>query len=168
MPTEIKDDNHIPEILKELSELSSKSVDVGWFGEMAIIAGVQEYGARIQVTDAMRGMFAAMGFPLKESTKYIEIPERAPLRTTAEKLSALDHLADVLEAELFELLNGRKSASQVLAMMGEVMVGEVRDTVANGLKPENHPMTILMKGSAKPLIASGDLLRELGWEEVND
>lgn len=54
-----------------------------WWGRVyiegddpSLVARVQDQGAIIQVTDAMRGFLAAHGIFLKQSTLFIEIPAR--------------------------------------------------------------------------------------------
>lgn len=45
-------------------------------GTPAALAVKHEFGARYRVTSAKRRMMAAMGMPLKRSTKYVTIPAR--------------------------------------------------------------------------------------------
>lgn len=79
----VTDNNRIPEVLADLSRAKSKKAKVGYIqnSQMAMIAGVHEFGARIQVTDKMRRYLASQGLHLKKSTTHIVIPERSFLRT---------------------------------------------------------------------------------------
>jgi hypothetical protein len=73
---------------------------------LAEIANIHEYGAHVPVTNAMRGFFAANGFPLKASTRFLRIPERPFLRPAADRLESYgeDKLEELMETilETFE------------------------------------------------------------------
>jgi hypothetical protein len=71
--------------------------------DLGMVAGVQEHGAHIPVSDAARKFFAAKGFPLKADTKYIRIPPRPWLAPAAEELE--EHIEKALKPwaeEIFE------------------------------------------------------------------
>ena len=56
------------------------------------VASALENGASIEVTPAIRGYFAAMGFPLKATTQVLTIPARPFLEPTFDA-----HLMDLVE-----------------------------------------------------------------------
>ena len=74
--------------------------------DLELIARVQEGGANIRVTEAMRAWFAAQGFPLKRTTQSIVIPPRPLFGLVADE--STEHLEEVVERELDRLT--KKSA----------------------------------------------------------
>ena len=62
--------------------------------DLSMVGAVQEGGAHIPISDAMRGFFAARGFPLRADTKFVRIPPRPWLSPAASELEA--HLEDEL------------------------------------------------------------------------
>lgn len=73
--------NKLPEVSKTLETLGGRKVTIGALkGENSWLAGIHEYGCNIPVTPKMRAFLHAQGFHLKDSTKYIRIPERSFLR----------------------------------------------------------------------------------------
>lgn len=165
MSIEIKDENRIPSVVRELKSVKGRNVLIGWWGEIAGIAAVHEFGARVPVSQKMRNFFAALGFPLKASTKHFVIPERAPLRETADSKDAADALESVMEHSLYGVMTGTRTADQHVAAVGETMAAQVKNRITDGLDPDNHPVTMLLKGSGKPLVNHGHLVREATWKE---
>jgi len=71
--------------------------------DLGMVAGIQEHGAHVPVSDASRKFFAARGFPLKADTKFIRIPPRPWLAPAAEELE--EHIEKALKPwaeEIFE------------------------------------------------------------------
>lgn len=169
MSSGIRDENNLPDIIEEIRRIENGSVHAGWIegqtsDEILTRAGVHEYGARIPVSDQMRKFFAAMGFPLSERTTHVEIPERAPIRTTTEDPFTQKLIESEWERVIWEVLSGDLTANQALSQIGETGVAEIKRHITDGLEPENHPLTVLLKGSAKPLVDSGQMLNALTYE----
>lgn len=147
---------------RDLGRLESKTITVGVLGrsgsEMQKLATIHELGARITVTDKVRNFFKAVGFPLKASTTQIIIPERAPLRRTADSAAVQSMLVREFEDGIDAYLGGQSTIDMILEAVGAALAAAVKDQIADGLEPENHPMTILLKGSAKPLVNTGRLI----------
>jgi hypothetical protein len=57
-------------------------VKVGIFGESALVACVQEFGATIKVTSKMRAFLRRFGIYLRKDKEVIKIPPRSFLRST--------------------------------------------------------------------------------------
>lgn len=162
MKIKIKDKNNTKKMLKQIRELNSKTATVGYHdknNKMAMIAGVQEFGARIKVTDKMRDYLAATGLPLKESTKEIVIPERSFLRTGA-ALAEKD-IQKLAEKYFVDALTGGMTAEKFLQLLGEELKKIIQDNAEDINKPENHPYTVEIKGDSDELKDSGKLLKSI-------
>ncbi|WP_341320829.1 hypothetical protein NSQ62_14420 [Solibacillus sp. FSL H8-0523] len=154
----IRDNNRIPEIIADLRKLNSKKAKVGYAAgsEQEMIAAVHEYGARIRVTDKMRGYLASQGMHLKAETSHIVIPERSFLRTGSEKAVAdVQRKADEL---IGDVIAGNVSPDLFFEMLGLEMRGKIQEFAIDLNDPRNHPFTVERKGSNNPLVDSGGLI----------
>ncbi|NIR31645.1 MAG: hypothetical protein GWN84_20505 [Gammaproteobacteria bacterium] len=82
-------------------------------------------------------------------------PERSFLRATldAERRKYIQLLKGVGDAAVA----GKTSLEQGARLVGEIAVGDVKQTIADGVPPPNAPSTIERKGSSTPLIDTGQL-----------
>lgn len=83
------------------------------------------------------------------------IPARSFLYATIEK-----HKAEIQKrATAFGrgVLMDLFTVEKALELLGEYVVGLIRQRIADGIAPPNAPSTIKRKGSSKPLIDSGGL-----------
>jgi hypothetical protein len=82
-------------------------------------------------------------------------PERSFIRATIDKYqSAIQKRAIALGRGV---LLDAFSVEQALELLGEYVVGLIRQRIADGIAPRNKPSTIKRKGSSKPLIDTGGL-----------
>jgi hypothetical protein len=83
------------------------------------------------------------------------IPQRSFLRATidehAEEIRALQ------QTLLGQVVGGRLSVEQALARLGAFVVGLIQARIAAGIAPPNAPETVARKGSATPLVDTGQL-----------
>src|SRR5690625_1789886 len=83
--TVIRDDNNIPDLIKQLESLQSNKIQIGITApsgdEIYMVAWVHEFGINIPVTDRMRVWFLGQGMPLTKGTTHIRIPERSYFRS---------------------------------------------------------------------------------------
>ena len=161
----IQDDNRLPEVLRELRQLSSRRIEAGLFADKVsektlIAARVNEFGARIRKTPRMRRFLAAMARkygirldPAKGNKDYVVIPPRPFIRSAADR--GRNHIMQVAERMLGRVLDGQSPARDALAAVGLTMERLVKDQINRVNAPPLHPLTRAMKGSDKPLIASG-------------
>lgn len=160
----IRDNNRIPEIIADLRKLNNKKVKVGYTAgsEQEMIAAVHEYGARIRVTDKMRGYLASQGMHLKAETSHIVIPERSFLRTGADRAIAdIQRKADQL---MGEVITGNISPDLFFEMLGLELKGNIQEFAIDLNNPVNHPFTVGRKGSSNPLVDSGGLINAMEVE----
>ena len=131
------------------------------------IAEIQEYGARIPVTDKMRRWFAAQGFPLKKTTTEIVIPPRPFIRQTADRNKK--KWMWLLREKLVKALDGKLTFEQALNQLGLRIEGDLKETISTFSEPANAPMTIAMKGKDTPLRNTGIMLDTIDYEvETNE
>lgn len=154
--------NQIPKMQQAVAELNGKNVQVGVFGEQAWLAGIHEYGCKIEVTDKMRAYLHSQGLHLRNSTKFITIPERAFLRNGYDE--GKQAVVEDAEALLSEVLVGNFSSDFFLNQIGQWMVSHIRDYATALDAPENHPFTIARKGSSNPLVDTGDMIEAISYE----
>lgn len=160
----VKDTNNIPQLSDRLKEVSAKKGKVGYpaGSTQEMIAKVHEFGARIRVTDKMRGYLAVHGLHLKASTTHIVIPERSFLRTGADLAQKeIDAQAKTLIKSLFD---GSLSAEAFIEKLALILKGKIQEHAIDLSNPANHPFTVEMKGSSNPLVDSGDLIGSMEVE----
>jgi len=163
----IKDIDNTEKILKELKKFDRREIRAGFFGdkdaELPMIAAVQEYGAKIPVSDEMRKFFAANGYPLRAETQFFIIPERAFLRKTVDDDGAM---TEVFEFGI-ENYNKTGSLESMVNAMGSKFVAKIQDSIASNIQPPNHPLTTELKGGKeKTLIDTGRLRQGVTYEVV--
>lgn len=139
--------------------------------DLAGLAMVQEFGARIKVTDKMRGYFAyAFGINLKKSTTEIVIPARSwlqkPIERSADLRKKIRQKAELTKEEIslaeeFISEYGEsgilKELAYAVATSSLEIIDEAFESSGFGEWQPNSPLTIREKGSAKPLIDEGRL-----------
>ena len=154
----IRDNNRIPEVIADLRKMNQKKAKVGYQAgsELEMIATVHEFGARIKVTDKMRGYLASQGLHLRAETTHIVIPERSFLRTGADKhekevqAKANELIADVIA--------GHISTETFFEMLALELRGKIQEHARDLDDPVNHPFTVERKGSSNPLVDNGGLI----------
>lgn len=153
--------NEFPEMQANLNGMSGKKVQVGCKGENAWLAGIHEYGCKIEVTPKMRVWLHGHGLHLKKSTQYITIPERSFLRggfdSKHEKI--LDKAKDILPL----ILDGKIGADTFLNMVGLELEGAIKGYAVDLKSPANHPFTLERKGTSNPLVDSGNLVDSIHY-----
>lgn len=141
----------------EIGILGSESSDI------LIIAGVNEFGAQITVTDKMRGYLAANGLHLKASTTEINIPERSFIRRTADEKER--DIINFISRQYDRLFARQINAKQLLNALGEFCVGITKRTLIDVKNPPNHPFTLQRKAPrTNPLVNSGTLVNRISFE----
>lgn len=177
--------------LKKLVQEMSKnySVKVGLLAEnggsdevsenldIAGLGAVQEFGARIKVTDKMRGFLAyKLGIHLKKETKEIVIPARSWLQMPLERPDLKKKIVEKTqltksERELAELAIIEYGDYGILGELAYAVgtsaleeIQEAFDTEGFGEWIPNSPATIRAKGSDMPLIDEGKLRSKVNFK----
>lgn len=130
------------------------------------LAAVHEYGVTIKVTDAMRGFFAAVGYPLSPDTTTIDIPERSFIRRTADKKK--DQIRRDGKKLLQQLVQGRLSAQGLMDKLGTLVVSMIQQTIDDVDSPALSQMTKDLRsgesGGESPLQDTGRLWQSIDYE----
>ena len=138
--------------------------------DLAGLGAVQEYGAKIPVTEKLRNFFRwKFGINLKKTTKQIEIPARSwlytPIKDPTFRKTIYDYVGD---QEFFEEYADKDFMKELANIIGNVGLLQIQKAFNNGgINGEwapNSPMTIAQKGSAKPLINEGYMRGRVTFE----
>lgn len=166
MSVTIKSTNKIPELLKNLKKLGHKEIQVGLFGnddsELVMIGAVHEYGTEIKVTPKMRAWFAYNGYPLKQSTEKIVIPERSFLRSGFDE--NINKIAKKIEDLLPSVLENEVDSKVFMDAIGLEFASLIQKKIRDLQTPPNSAMTVKKKGSSNPLIDTGRLVESIRYK----
>ena len=155
--------DHMKSRADAAKSLDGKKVNVGVFdGEQAWLAGIHEYGLKIEVTDKMRAFLHGQGLHLKKSTTHITIPERAFLRNGFDEVHA--EVVDKAGKALPLVFNGKMSGGQFLTMVGQTLSTAIKVHAKRGSFADNHPFTADRKGTSRPLVSTGQMLDHIDWQ----
>jgi hypothetical protein len=159
----VKDVNRIPELRKKIKKMAASEIRGGVLGneQLSIIAGANEFGVRIKVTDKMRRFLAWKGLYLKKKTKYIIIPERAAIRSTFDNKKNIKEVFEIA-AGIYEI---DANLNATLNAMGEKLVSQIQESIKSNFKPKNHPFTVGQKGGKnKTLINTGRYVQGIRYK----
>lgn len=150
--------NKIPELAASLKSLNDKKIVVG--SRNPWLAGIHEYGLKIEITPDMRNWLHANGLHVKDSTTHITIPERAFLRNGFDE--NIDRIKTQIRRVLPIVLSGKMPVDAMLDKYGDMLATAIKEYM--GKTQPNHPFTIERKGSSTPLSDSGDLVESIQYE----
>ena len=144
---------------RELRRLDSLDLKIGIFAEegstVLMIANVHEFGASIEVTEAMQGWFMHQGFAPPQGT--IEIPERSYMRSAYDENK--DDWEQAGQGLLARLMLGAMSAREVMRRLGQLIESDIKSYLDELDSPPLSSMTLerRRKGDqANPLVDTGD------------
>lgn len=89
------------------------------------------------------------------------IPARPFLTIALERHKA--EIAHIQKRLARGLVEGKLELDQALGLLGETVVNAVKQTIADGVSPPNSQRTIERKGSATPLIDTGQLRGSISY-----
>ena len=150
--------------------LASQNEQVSDNLDLAGLGAVQEYGAKIHVTEKMRNFFRwKFGINLKKSTTEIVIPARSwlyePLKDSSLRKAIYDYIGDV---ETFEQYADKDIMKEVANVIGNIGLLQIQKAFSNGgINGDwqaNSPITVAQKGSAMPLVDTGYLRSRVTYE----
>ena len=167
----IRDDNKIPDLIKQLEHLESKRIEVGVFAgkkhpdsdiDLAGLARVHEYGVTIEVTPKMRAYLHSIGLHLREDTTHIRIPERSFIRAGWDNNK--DDVERRIERFLPQVMELDINLDTFLEAVGKEVEGRLKEFMKKLHYPPNSSFTIRRKGSSNPLIDTGALLDSITYK----
>lgn len=153
--------------IKRLTSMGDQQVTIGIHAEK----GAQPYsrGQSTPVTTAMIGTFHEFGtlarFEKKSdpnTTTMPGVPQRSFLRSTVD--ANRTPYQGLIKRAAIAIIDGRHLPSVAWGLVGEKVVGDVQQRMADGIKPALTAATIEAKGSSKPLIDTGQLRQSITWE----
>ena len=169
MAIRIRDNNRIPEALRNINKINSGRARVGYItgddynGNQITVKGlarVHEFGVDIPVTDKMRGYLSAQfGVHLKASTTVIRIPERSFIRAGFD--TGINSTVSRVREFLPFVILGDVNVNLFFQTIGEEMKGKIQEFAVDLSSPANAPLTIEIKGSSNPLVDTGNMVRSM-------
>jgi len=181
---------YLAKISSDLKARKYPTVQVGFFENakyedgtyVATVAFINEFGARIErepsTTTVYRKVNAAGTeflrngrFVKKKDSNFasdhyvgayvVKIPPRPFFRNMISKYSGTwgDEAAK-------RLVSNNYNMEVTLTMMGELISGQLRQSITDLMEPPNAPSTIAKKGFDKPLIDTGFMRKSTGYEVI--
>ena len=139
--------------------------------DLAGLGAIHEFGCQIPVTDKMRGFFFyKFGVNLKKTTTHIIIPSRSFLQMPLERRQDLRRkLQDKLgESEnVLEYIEQTGDSESIAVLLGAAAVEQIMEAFESGGWGQWEPnsgITSSQKGSALPLIDTGNLKQHITYE----
>ena len=147
------------------SDTISENLDIAGLG------AIQEFGCQIPVTDKMRGFFFHnFGVRLKASTTHIVIPSRSFLQMPLERRQDVmrkvkAHIGDAEDVLYYiEETGDLESIGIIVGSAAVEQIMEAFETGGWGQWEPNNGLTTLGKGSAMPLVNTGNLKQHITYE----
>ena len=92
------------------------------------------------------------------------IPERSFLRNGDDE--NIDGIIKKTDKLVPLVLEGKIQEQKFFKLIGELLRSAIQDYAVDWKDPANHPFTVEKKGSANPLIDSGDMVGAIDYEVV--
>lgn len=169
MGVRIRDNNKIPQALKNIREINQRKVGVGYItggdydnGKITAkgLARVHEFGVDIKVTPKMRAFFIyKFGIGLKASTTHIRIPERSFLRNGADE--ATNDVLHKCKQLIGRVILGNVTVREFYEELGNTMAEEIKRYAIELDSPSNAPLTVENKGFDDPLVETGNMINSI-------
>lgn len=148
----------------EADTINNKKVNVGIPADskQAYIAGIHEWGTNIAVTDEIRKRFMSQGYPLKESTTQIVIPESSFFRTGMEEKGQqiIKNYGKVIP----KVLLGDMSAKAFLNGLGTELSTAIKEYAVSLKSPTNSDFTTKRKGNSNSLVDTESMIDSISYK----
>lgn len=141
-------------IFQEIEELSKKSLLVGIQEKARTVA--QSKGGRKQKAGLSVAEYAADN---EFGTNLI--PQRSFMRTAFDE--NIDRIENIAAIQYGKIIDGSISLAQGLGIVGQVITGMIQRKIREIRFPPNSPKTIALKGSSKPLIDFGQMVKSVTY-----
>lgn len=137
-----------------------KDIDRGWGSFVKGFTALDGLGVTIGIHAEEGAELAQIGTAHEFGTDTI--PQRSFLRATVDEQDAA--YREATAGEIRAVLDGRRNAEVALSRLGLRVVRDVQGKIRAGIDPALAPATIAAKGSSKPLIDTGRLLRSITYQ----
>lgn len=141
-------------IIKDLENSAKFSVRIGIQEGAKVVP--QQIGERKSEAGASVAQYAAYN---EFGTRTI--PERSFMRTAFDE--NLTRIESIVSYQYNLTLEGQQTFQQTLGIIGQVIVGMIQRKIGQIHSPPNAPSTIEKKGSSKPLIDFGQMIKSVTY-----
>lgn len=157
-------------IAKELDKLNHYMVAVGFFGDkdakLLAIVRANEYGAYIT---PKKGKYLMVPKGKKPSDGYyklksVHIPPRPFIRNAWNDNK--QKYKRYIVVGMGKIIAGKMTAMKLLNQLGTMCVADIRNSAIRLSKPRNARLTVERKGSANPLVDTGELERKVTYKII--
>jgi HK97 gp10 family phage protein len=141
-------------ILEEIEELQRST----------LLVGIQEQAKTQSQTKNGRTQKAGLSvaeYAAKNEFGTREIPQRSFMRTAFDENIAL--IEKAVAIQYGKVIDGDISLQAGLGIVGQVIVGLIQRKIRAIVFPPNSPATIAKKGSSKPLIDFGQMVKSVTY-----
>jgi hypothetical protein len=154
----------VRKLISELEDLGGGQLYVGIQGAEANREHPgSEYGETVGQI-AAKNHFGTSGYLDSVTGEWVPAVPARPWLSEA-MARKRDNIRKVVTKASRSVAAGKIDATKALDLVGLYMVGQVQETISEGVSPANSPLTIELKGSSKPLIDTG-LLRQSHTHKV--
>ncbi len=136
--------------------LENRSVVAGVSGKHAFLARIHEFGCQVPVTEKMRKFMHTKGVHFKKNTHFLNIPERAFLR------SGYDSIRSQLGSRAADIWCSTNAVESDLSSLGKFLSQGIQNYVQAGIDPPKQDFP-LSEGTI-PLIGSGEMVNGIRYE----
>jgi HK97 gp10 family phage protein len=141
-------------ILQEIEELSKTSLLVGIQEKAKTLS--QSKNGRQQTPGLSVAEYAA-----KNEFGTNKIPERSFIRTAFDE--NIGQIENIAADQYGKIIDGDIAIRQGLGIIGQVITALIQRKIQEIRFPPNSPATIAMKGSSKPLIDFGQMVKSVTY-----
>lgn len=141
-------------IMQEIEELSKTS----------LLVGIQEKAKTVSQTKNGRSQKPGLSvaeYAAKNEFGTNKIPQRSFMRTAFDE--NIDKIEEVTADQYGKIIDGTIAIAQGLGIIGQVMTALIQRKIQAIQFPPNSPATIAMKGSSKPLIDFGQMVKSVTY-----
>lgn len=153
--------NELEKVERAAATLNGRKVQAGASGEHARLAGMHEYGSKIQVTDELRAYLERQGLHLKPGIQTIIIPEHAFLRNGYAQ--GINGALSGLQGQLASVLIGELGSEEYLEMLGSELVSSIKKYAHRVISPSNSSF-MEAGGNSHPLADTGAMIESIRYE----
>lgn len=141
-------------IMKEIEELS----------KVSLLVGIQE-GAKTQAQSKngrkQKPGLSVAEYAAKNEFGTREIPQRSFMRTAFDE--NINKIEEVAADQYGKIIDGDIAIKQGLGIIGQVITAMIQRKIQAIVFPPNSPRTIAIKGSSKPLIDFGQMVKSVTY-----
>lgn len=171
MSYNVRDTDNTANFLAIIGKLRTHKIKVGYIDDeqdslMTIKMTINEYGARISITDKMRAWLHYQGIHLKKSTTEIKVPERSFIRKSFDE--NIDKIHDFIDVEIQKVLALTITPEIFFKRIGIYARDITRKFITDLSTPPKSSATLFLEGTNKtnPLIDTGGMRKAIKYKII--